>query len=52
MTSNAIPSAGTVPGASVIPCHPQNLLRMSVGLEHADDLIADLDRALGAGSVG
>jgi cystathionine gamma-synthase len=26
---------------------PQNLLRLSVGLEHADDLIADLDQALG-----
>jgi cystathionine gamma-synthase len=26
---------------------PQNLLRMSVGLEHADDLIADLAQALG-----
>ena len=26
---------------------PENLLRMSVGLEHAADLIADLDRALG-----
>lgn len=26
---------------------PQNLLRMSVGLEHADDLIADLGQALG-----
>lgn len=25
---------------------PQNLLRVSVGLEHADDLIADLDQAL------
>lgn len=25
---------------------PQNLLRMSVGLEHPDDLIADLDQAL------
>jgi cystathionine gamma-synthase len=25
---------------------PENLLRMSVGLEHADDLIEDLDRAL------
>jgi cystathionine gamma-synthase len=25
---------------------PQNLLRASIGLEHADDLIADLDRAL------
>jgi cystathionine gamma-synthase len=27
---------------------PQNLLRMSVGLENADDLIEDLDRALSA----
>lgn len=26
---------------------PQNLLRVSVGLEHADDLLADLDQALG-----
>ncbi|MEX2179639.1 MAG: aminotransferase class I/II-fold pyridoxal phosphate-dependent enzyme [Gemmatimonadaceae bacterium] len=26
---------------------PENLLRVSVGLEHADDLIEDLDRALG-----
>jgi cystathionine gamma-synthase len=26
---------------------PQNLLRLAIGLEHADDLIADLDRALG-----
>jgi cystathionine gamma-synthase len=25
---------------------PQNLLRMSIGLEHTDDLIADLDQAL------
>jgi cystathionine gamma-synthase len=25
---------------------PQNLLRVSVGLEHPDDLIEDLDRAL------
>ena len=25
---------------------PQNLLRVSVGLEHADDLMADLDQAL------
>jgi cystathionine gamma-synthase len=29
------------------PC-PPDLLRLSVGLEHVDDLIADLDRALGA----
>lgn len=27
---------------------PDTLLRLSIGLEHADDLIADLDRALGA----
>lgn len=27
---------------------PQNLLRVSVGLEHADDLLADLDEALAA----
>ena len=26
---------------------PQNLLRISVGLEHVDDLLADLERALG-----
>jgi cystathionine gamma-synthase len=26
---------------------PQNLLRLSVGLEHPDDLVADLARALG-----
>jgi cystathionine gamma-synthase len=25
---------------------PDNLLRMSVGLEHVDDLLADLDQAL------
>lgn len=29
------------------PRSPQNLLRMSVGLEHADDLIEDLRQALG-----
>ncbi len=28
------------------PFSPQSLLRLSVGLEHADDLIADLDQAL------
>ena len=28
---------------------PQNLLRVSVGLEHPDDLIADLDQALAGG---
>ena len=26
---------------------PQNLLRLSIGLEHSDDLIADLNGALG-----
>jgi cystathionine gamma-synthase len=25
---------------------PDNLLRMSIGLEHPDDLIADLEQAL------
>jgi cystathionine gamma-synthase len=29
---------------------PQNLLRLSIGLEHADDLTADLDQALGYAS--
>lgn len=29
------------------PSSPQNLLRLSVGLEHADDLVADLAQALG-----
>ena len=29
------------------PVSPQNLLRLSVGLEHPDDLIADLAQALG-----
>jgi cystathionine gamma-synthase len=30
------------------PFSPQNLLRISVGIEHADDLIADLEQALRA----
>jgi cystathionine gamma-synthase len=30
---------------------PQNLLRVSVGLEHIDDLIADLERALSASTA-
>jgi cystathionine gamma-synthase len=34
----------SVEGAN--PVSPQNLLRVSVGLEHVDDLIADLDQAL------
>ncbi len=29
---------------------PQNLLRLSIGLEHPDDLIEDLDQALAAAS--
>jgi cystathionine gamma-synthase len=32
-----------------LPVSPPNLLRLSVGLEHADDLIADLEQALGQG---
>jgi cystathionine gamma-synthase len=28
---------------------PPGLLRLSIGLEHADDLIADLDQALSRG---
>jgi cystathionine gamma-synthase len=28
---------------------PPNLLRLSIGLEHPDDLIEDLDQALAAG---
>ena len=35
----------SVEGAN--PVSPQNLLRVSVGLEHPDDLIADLKQALG-----
>jgi cystathionine gamma-synthase len=31
------------------PVSPQNLLRVSVGLEHVDDLIADFDQALADG---
>ena len=27
---------------------PEDLVRLSVGIEHVDDLISDLDRALGA----
>jgi cystathionine gamma-synthase len=27
---------------------PEDLLRLSVGIEHVDDLIADLERALGS----
>jgi len=26
---------------------PEDLVRLSVGIEHVDDLISDLDRALG-----
>ncbi|TWI06163.1 cystathionine gamma-synthase [Luteimonas cucumeris] len=36
----------SVEGAN--PVSPQNLLRLSVGLEHIDDLIVDLERALRA----
>ncbi|MCB1574179.1 MAG: PLP-dependent transferase, partial [Xanthomonadales bacterium] len=34
----------SVEGAN--PVSPANLLRLSVGLEHADDLVADLEAAL------
>jgi cystathionine gamma-synthase len=34
----------SVEGAN--PISPQNLLRLSVGLEHADDLVDDLRQAL------
>ncbi|MGN6812175.1 MAG: PLP-dependent transferase, partial [Thermomicrobiales bacterium] len=30
---------------------PENLLRLSIGLEHSDDLIADLAQALGGSKV-
>jgi cystathionine gamma-synthase len=30
---------------------PANLLRLSIGLEHVDDLVADLDRALDAAGL-
>ena len=36
----------SVEGAN--PVSPQNLLRLSVGLEHVDDLLADLEQALRA----
>ena len=36
----------SVEGAN--PTSPQNLLRLSVGLEHPDDLVADLEQALRA----
>ena len=26
---------------------PEDLIRLSVGIEHVDDLVSDLDRALG-----
>ena len=35
-------------GSSTPSATPEDLLRVSVGLENADDLVADLDRALGA----
>jgi O-acetylhomoserine (thiol)-lyase len=36
----------------VLGAVPENLVRLSVGCEHPDDLIADLDQALaGAGRM-
>ncbi len=43
-TETLIEHRHSVEGADTIS--PDNLLRMSVGLEHADDLIEDLDQAL------
>lgn len=44
-SESLIEHRASVEGAN--PVSPQNLLRFSVGLEHADDLIADLAQALG-----
>jgi cystathionine gamma-synthase len=43
-----VPGPMTHASVAGSPCEvPANLVRLSVGLEHVDDLIADLDRALG-----
>ena len=44
-TESLIEHRASVEGAHTLA--PANLLRVSVGLEHPDDLIEDLDRALG-----
>jgi cystathionine gamma-synthase len=43
-----VPGPMTHASVAGSPCEvPANLVRLSVGIEHVDDLIADLDRALG-----
>ena len=43
-----VPGPMTHASVAGSPCEvPPNLVRLSVGIEHVDDLIADLDRALG-----
>ncbi|HEX5938496.1 MAG TPA: cystathionine gamma-synthase [Actinomycetota bacterium] len=43
-----VPGAMTHASVAGSPCEvPPNLVRLSVGIEHVDDLIADLDQALG-----
>ena len=44
-TESLIEHRASVEGPTTIS--PRNLLRVSVGLENAEDLIEDLDRALG-----
>jgi cystathionine gamma-synthase len=43
-TESLIEHRASVEGAATRA--PENLLRVSVGLEHADDLIADFEQAL------
>jgi cystathionine gamma-synthase len=43
-----VPGPMTHASVAGSPCEvPAQLIRLSVGIEHVDDLIADLDRALG-----
>ena len=44
-TESLIEHRASIEGAATIA--PENLLRVSIGLEHPDDLIADLAQALG-----
>jgi cystathionine gamma-synthase len=46
-TESLIEHRASVEGVATVA--PQNLLRVSIGLEHPDDLIEDLEQALGAG---
>lgn len=45
-THSLIEHRASIEGSTT--CAPENLLRLSVGLEHPDDLTEDLDRALSA----